>query len=195
MGFLDERTCSTHGAAGGWRMGGKRFLLLLVLSLYLLASIPRAYAQQTPNNFPKLPELLQYQASKYRQGTRWSPFRKYAMQRMRLPESLPATDLQLWCYHAELPDSTFSPAKPLFRQLQSHGQLGFAAIDHPTGALEIVFWDKRIYRHYADWLARIGYALAPHNAASNTLPFRKDGTSIHVDITIWADCYVLEVSG
>ena len=176
-------------------MGGKRVLLLLAQSLWLLAIIPRAYAQQAPNNFPKLPELLQYQSSKHRQGTRWSPFRKYAMRRMRLPESLPATDLQLWGYHAELPDSTFSAAKPLFRQLQSHGQLGFAAIDYPAASLQLVFWDKRIYRHYADWLARIGYVLMSHRPSSNVLPFRKDGTSIHVDITIWADCYVLEVSG
>ena len=173
----------------------KRSFYNLLLPFLLLVFSPVVHAQQAPNNFPKLPELLQYQSSKHRQGTRWSPFRKYAMRRMRLPEQLASSDLQLWGYHAELPDSTFSAAQPLFRQLQSHGQLGFAAIDYPAASLQLVFWDKRIYRHYADWLARIGYTLTSHKPASNVLPFRKDGTSIHVDITIWADCYVLEVSG
>ena len=63
-------------------------LLRLILPFLLLALAPHALAQPAANNFPPLPELLQYQASKSKQGTRWAPFRKYAMRRMRLPEPI-----------------------------------------------------------------------------------------------------------
>lgn len=195
MRIGDEiRGCLPHAVAARKSSGAIR-LFLLLSSVFLLAFSPQLRAQQVPNNYPKLTELLQYQHSKATHGTRWAPFRKYAMRRIRLPETLPPSDDQLWGYHTELPDSTFSPSKPLTRQLRPHGPLGFAAIDHPTGSIEIVFWDKRIYRHYADGLSRIGYTLASHTPSTNTLPFRKADLSIHVDITIWPDCYILVISG
>ena len=74
-------------------------LLRLILPFLLLALAPHALAQPAANNFPPLPELLQYQASKSKQGTRWAPFRKYAMRRMRLPEPIDASNNHLWGYH------------------------------------------------------------------------------------------------
>ena len=82
-------------------------LLRLILPFLLLALAPHALAQPAANNFPPLPELLQYQASKSKQGTRWAPFRKYAMRRMRLPEPNDASNNHLWGYHVSLPDSSF----------------------------------------------------------------------------------------
>lgn len=169
-------------------------LLRLTLPFLLLVLAPHALAQPAVNNFPPLPELLQYQASKSKQGTRWSPFRKYAMRRMRLPETA-ASDYQLWSYHVSLPDSSFQAARPLERQLKADGALAFAVIDHPAGSLQLVFWDKRIYRHYAEWIARIGFTLSSQRPSSNILSYRKEGLSIHIDITIWADCYLMEISG
>ena len=67
-------------------------LLRLILPFLLLALAPHALAQPAANNFPPLPVLLQYQASKSKQGPRWAPFRKYAMRRMRLPETVAASD-------------------------------------------------------------------------------------------------------
>lgn len=170
-------------------------LFRLILPFLLLALAPHALAQPAANNFPPLPELLQYQASKSKQGTRWAPFRKYAMRRMRLPEPNDASNNHLWGYHVSLPDSSFQASRPLDRQLKADGPLAFAVIDHPAGSLQLVFWDKRIYRHYAEWLARIGYTLSSHRPSSNTLSYTKEGLSIHIDITIWADCYLMEISG
>lgn len=170
-------------------------LLRLILPFLLLALAPHALAQPAVNNFPPLPELLQYQASKSKQGTRWAPFRKYAMRRMRLPETVAASDNHLWGYHVSLPDSSFQASRPLDRQLKADGPLAFAVIDHPAGSLQLVFWDKRIYRHYAEWIARIGFTLSSHRPSSNILSYRKEGLSIHIDITIWADCYLMEISG
>lgn len=70
-------------------------LLRLILPFLLLAFAPHTLAQPAANNFPHLPELLQYQASKSKQGTRWAPFRKYAMRRMRLPETIDASNNHL----------------------------------------------------------------------------------------------------
>ena len=170
-------------------------LLRLILPFLLLALAPHALAQPAANNFPPLPELLQYQASKSKQGTLWAPFRKYAMRRMRLPEPIDASNNHLWGYHVSLPDSSFQASRPLDRQLKADGPLAFAVIDHPAGSLQLVFWDKRIYRHYAEWLARIGYTLSSHRPSSNTLSYSKEGFSIRIDITIWADCYLMEISG
>ena len=153
-------------------------LLRLILPFLLLALAPHALAQPAANNFPPLPELLQYQASKSK------PFRKYAMRRMRLPEPNDASNNHLWGYHVSLPDSSFQASRPLDRQLKADGPLAFAVIDHPAGSLQLVFWDKRIYRHYAEWIARIGFTLSS-----------QEGLSIHIDITIWADCYLMEISG
>ena len=115
------------------------------------------------------------------------------MHRSRLPETLSPDSVQLWVYHALSPDSEYTSTLPLCRQLKATAQLAFAVIDHAQGNLQLVFWDKRIYRHYADWLNRIGYTLVQHRPASNVLSFRKSGVSICVDITIWADCYVMSV--
>lgn len=171
------------------------FTPLLYVLLYIAPlSFPiSSFAQQQPNHLPPLPELLQYQASKARQGTRWMPFRKYTMHRSRLPETLSPDSVQLWEYHTLLPDSTYTPTLPLCRQLTPTAPLAFAVIDHTQSNLQLVFWDKRIYRHYADWLNRIGYTLSQHLPTSNVLPFRKSSVSISVDITIWADCYVMSV--
>lgn len=106
-------------------------LLRLILPFLLLALAPHALAQPAANNFPPLPELLQYQASKSKQGTRWAPFRKYAMRRMRLPEPINASNNHLWGYHVSLPDSSFQASRPLDRQLKADGPLAFAVIDHP----------------------------------------------------------------
>ena len=135
-------------------------LLRLILPFLLLALAPHTLAQPAANNFPPLPELLQYQASKSKQGTRWAPFRKYAMRRMRLPETVAASDNHLWGYLVSLPDSSFQASRPLDRQLKADGPLAFAVIDHPAGSLQLVFWDKRIYRNYAEWIARIGFTLS-----------------------------------
>lgn len=167
-------------------------LFLLILPLLLSH---HALAQSAANNFPPLPDLLQYQASKAKQGARWAPFRKYAMRRMRLPETINASDNHLWGYHVSLPDCSFQASRPLYRQLKADSPLAFAVIDQPSGILQLVFWDKRIYRHYAEWLARIGYTLSSHRPSSNTLSYTKEGLSIHIDITIWADCYLMEISG
>lgn len=43
-------------------------LLRLILPFLLLALAPHALAQPAANNFPPLPELLQYQASKSKQA-------------------------------------------------------------------------------------------------------------------------------
>ena len=96
-------------------------LLRLILPFLLLALAPHALAQPAANNFPPLPELLQYQASKSKQGTRWAPFRKYAMRRMRLPEPVDASNTHLWGYHVSLPDSSFQASRPLDRQLKADG--------------------------------------------------------------------------
>ena len=144
-------------------------LLRLILPFLLLAFAPHALAQPATNNFPPLPELLQYQASKSKQGTRWAPFRKYAMRRMRLPETVDASNNHLWGYHVSLPDSSFQASRPLDRQLKAEGPLAFAVIDHPAGSLQLVFWDKRIYRHYAEWIARIGFTLSSQRPSSNIL--------------------------
>lgn len=168
-------------------------LLHVILSIALLFSPFSSFAQQQPNHLPPLPELLQYQASKARQGTRWTPFRKYAMHRSRLPETLSPDSVQLWVYHALPPDSAYTPTLPLCRQLKATAPQAFAVIDHTQSNLQLVFWDKRIYRHYADWLNRIGYTLPQHRPASNVLSFRKSGVSICVDITVWADSYVMSV--
>lgn len=168
-------------------------LLHVLLFIASLFSPTSSFAQPQPDHLPPLPELLQYQASKARQGTRWTPFRKYAMQRSRLPETLSPDSVQLWGRHALLSDSAYTPTLPLCRQLKPTAQQAFAVIDHTRSNLQLVFWDKRIYRHYADWLNRIGYTLAQHRPASNVLPFRKSGVSICVDITVWADCYVMSV--
>ena len=168
-------------------------LFHVLLFIALQFSPVSSFAQQQLSFLPPLPELLQYQASKARQGARWMPFRKYTMHRSRLPETLSPDSVQLWVVHTLLPDSAYSPTLPLYRQLKPTAPLAFAVIDHILSNLQLVFWDKRIYRHYADWLNRVGYTLPPHPTTSNVLPFRKSGVSISVDITIWADCYVMSV--
>lgn len=177
------------------RPASTRSTITVDSSFLLLALAPHALAQPAANNFPPLPELLQYQASKSKQGTRWAPFRKYAMRRMRLPEPIDASNNHLWGYHVSLPDSSFQASRPLDRQLKADGPLAFAVIDHPAGSLQLVFWDKRIYRHYAEWIARIGFTLSSQRPSSNILSYRKEGLSIRIDITIWADCYLMEISG
>lgn len=114
---------------------------------------------------------------------------------MRLPEPIDASNNHLWGYRVSLPDSSFQASRPLDRQLKADGPLAFAVIDHPAGSLQLVFWDKRIYRHYAEWIARIGFTLSSQRPSSNILSYRKEGLSIRIDITIWADCYLMEISG
>lgn len=149
--------------------------------------------QKALGDLPDLGELLQYQSTKARLGTKWVPFRKYGMQRMRLSERFSTSGKQLWGCRVVLPDSIQHPGWPLNRQLQPTGHLAFAAIDDPVGTLQLVFWDKRIYRQYAQWLSRIGFNIAAQRQPTNVLPFRKDNVSFAIDISVWPDCYILEI--
>ena len=57
----------------------------------------------------------------------------------------------------------------------------------------MVFWDKNYYRRFAQQLRNIGFVVSNSNAATNVLQFRKSDTTVHVDVTIWPDVYILKV--
>ena len=61
------------------------------------------------------------------------------------------------------------------------------------GHLQIIFWDKAYYRIFSRDMQQYGYQLQAKKPANNILRFQRMGISVVIDITVWADMYVLDL--
>ena len=166
----------------------KRIIIQLILLL-----IPLCTPAQ--GNLPLLPlsvlELLQYQVQKGKRAVAPYLFSKYGLR--RIPTELVADDTrQLWGWRVS-PNMEFDQSKqPFYRLFAKKDNSSLAVIDDRGGALQIVFWNKGYYRALVSGLQSHGYQLQQVKPASNVLRFRRAGSSLIVDVTVWPDMYVIE---
>lgn len=138
-------------------------------------------------------ELLQYQQRKGLSAHVQPPFGKYGGSRIRASSLLPGNDpRQLWGREVGRNDAFVPDKQPLYRIFRKKSDDSVAFIDTWGGSLQVVFWNKLIYRHCASELRRMGFVCLS-NAQSNVLAFRKDDVSLKVDVIVWSDMYVMEI--
>ena len=164
--------------------------------LVLLLMIPLCISAQGNIPLLQLPviELLQYQVQKGKRVVAPLLFSKYGLQKIRTELIVDAAHTrQLWGWHV-IPNAEYTPPRqPLYRLFAKKDNSSLAVIDDRTGTLQIVFWDKGYYRTFTHDLQLHGYQLQRVKPASNVLRFRHEGISLIVDITIWADLYIIEL--
>lgn len=142
-------------------------------------------------------ELLQYQGAKVSGRKVMSPFRKYQFKHIGARHVVSDTDsIQLWGYKVGANTNFDKEKQPLYRLFRQQGGEAMAVIDHVGGDVltcQLVFWDKRIYRRYATQLRRAGFVLNDSKRQTNILEFRREGTSVGVDVEIWHDIYIMYI--
>mgnify|MGYP000913583076 CR=1 FL=1 len=137
-------------------------------------------------------ELLQYQLQKTRKQSAVAPFARYGLRRIRASKYLEDSDPRhIWGLRLH-PNEQYIATEPLYKLFQRDDLSSIAIIDTQGGSIEVVFWDKNYYRRFAQQLRNIGFVVSNSNAATNVLQFRKSDTTVHVDVTIWPDVYILK---
>lgn len=167
----------------------RRLFLILILSC--IAILGKAqygnYLQLTAV------ELLQYQQQKLRKMPTVAPFKRYGLRRIRVSKYLDDSDPRhIWGWHLQ-PNEQYEVPEPLYKLFRKTDESSLAVIDTQGAGIEVVFWDKNYYRRFAQQLRNIGFVVSNSNAATNVLQFRKSDTTVHVDVTIWPDVYILKV--
>ena len=168
---------------------GRLFLLLL------LSVMSATGCAQTDRYAPvSVAELLQYQRRKGASTTVRPPFAKYGADRIRAASVLADDDpRQLWGRSVGRNEEYLPARQPLYRLFRKTADDAVAFIDTTGGSLQMVFWDKRYYLRLTRGLRQLGFVELP-NGRSNVLPFRRRDTTLRVDITVWNDMYVMEIT-
>ena len=176
------------------RLKGRIAIILFLLTGVVLSAHGQDYTYGVPLSAV---ELLQYQGAKVSGRKVVSPFRKYQFKRIGARKVVEEKDsVQLWGYKVGANMEFDKEKQPLYRLFRCQGGGAMAVIDHVGGDDQdclLVFWDKQIYRRYATQLRRAGFVLRDSKENTNVLEFRREGTTVGVDVEIWHDIYILYV--
>lgn len=138
--------------------------------------------------------LLQYEAAKARGKAAGRLFKKAGFERIQAHDVLRGREsCILWGLDVKANLEYDGTRQPLYRLFRKTRLSAMGLIDHIGGVgqpVELVFWDKRIYRAYAAELAGLGFV---KSITRNTISFRNPSFTIGVDIDIWPDIYVMRV--
>jgi hypothetical protein len=161
-----------------------RTVFIAIIALFSLF----AHAQYVEH--PRLPivQLLQYQLAKTKHAAP-VPFSRWGFNRMHIFDE---EDIAVWGYHVHARNDFDPTSEPRFRSIRKQSESSMAIINEHHGSITVVFWSKQIYRYYAREINKLGFVMVP-KANTNILQFRRNDTSVAVDIAIWSDCYVMTV--
>lgn len=167
-----------------------------ILLIFMWVMFPLCLTAQ--GNFPllqiQISDLLQYQAQKIKRTIPSSFFSKYGFQQIRTELVVGLTDTrQLWGWHVGPNPNFNSLQQPLYRLFEKKDDSSIAIVDDKDGHLQIIFWDKAYYRIFSKNMQQYGYQLQAKKPANNILRFQRMGISVVIDITVWADMYVLDL--
>ncbi len=168
----------------------------VLLAIAIFCQIPLRLRAQ--GNLPLVPlpltDLFQYQVTKDRHPVDSRLFSKYGLRRIRPQLVVEADDSRsLWGWHIR-PNPGFDKAtQPLYRLFSKADNSSLAVIDDRAGQLQLVFWDKAYYLSFVKDMRQHGYSLQPAKPSANILRFRRKDTSIVIDVTVWADMYVIDL--
>ena len=98
-----------------------------------------------------------------------------------------------WGWHVGPNPNFNSLQQPLYRLFEKKDDSSIAIVDDKDGHLQIIFWDKAYYRIFSRDMQQYGYQLQAKKPANNILRFQRMGISVVIDITVWADMYVLDL--
>ncbi len=178
----------------------KRTLLIGVF----LAVAGMALGQPYQEALVHMRGLLQYQLQKQRaieKGKLTSfhvqPFRNMGLERIPARKVLDDGDPRhIWGFQVK-GNGEYDKAKQPLHQLFVHRHWGsIVAVDHfsaDDSICELYFWGKKYYRRFSTELRKMGFAIRQSSSQQNVLEFRREETTIGVDVIIWPEIYILQI--
>lgn len=172
-------------------------MIRILFGISLLFTFGRLCVQGYNEITVPISELLQYQQSKAKFKTTYTPFSRYGFSRINASYVLDSLDnVTMWGYQVSANLDFDKDNQPLFRLFRKNDMVSMAVIDCLDGYVskcQIVFWSKRYYHRIVEDLRNIGFIMYTSPCQSNRLEFRKEGVTVGADVVIWSDIYLLEL--